>query len=632
MKLLSRALAGIYIYSLMIAQWIFNNTIIHICSSVPLPPENADQDAMNSFLDELFQPLMDEATDLDSLASSIKGGGGKKNEEGSSTPPGPPPTGQSAATGGPPPPPPPPPPPVTAQASSSQNKAPALPLSELIKSLSLRPTPPLPSGGPSASNKPAKWFTPVPLPTLVPNAPLDPVNYTSSTSSSSLKQSLNTRMLQSTSTDIASDPPSHPPRPPPLPSSIPSQSTGIAFAPPAPPPPPLPSSVPAQSTDVLAAPPPNPPRPPPLPSSIPAQSTDVLAPPPPNPPRPPPLPSSIPAQSTDVLAPPPPNPPRPPPLPSSIPAQSTDVLAPPPPNPPRPPPLPSNIPAQSTDVASTPPAPPPPPLSSSIPAQSVVLKPDKASPPSTAPKPKRSSHKLSVPDVAGVNTIQSGSSHQQLSSTVSSQQVVTSHSKTVLTKQVTVVQSQTSVVHKTTSKEALLMSVAPSDASSLDSAVLPPPIAFQGGETRTESVPGGVISQSGQSGASTQNVAVKQVSSHQITQTRKISRQMSKDTAAVEKVEPVPSREKVRKLSMQIEKQLLAASNIQRRASKKIARTKSIYRAGTKVTAHAAVRTADPEKNLPPRPAQKISLYSPIKASTITYNNPSWSFRLYKEV
>ena len=578
---------------------------------------------------------MDEATDLDSLASSIKGGGGKKNEDGSSAPPPPPPppTGQSAATGGPapPPPPPPPPPPVTTQASSSQNKAPALPLSELIKSLSLRPTPPLPLAGPSAANKPAKWSTPVPLPDLMSNARPDPVNCTSSTSSSSLKQSLNIRMLQSTVTDVAPNPPSHAPHPPPLLSSIPAQSTDVASTPPPPPPPPpLPSSIPVQSIDILSAPPTDPPRPPPLPSSIPAQTTNVASIPPP-PPLPSSMLSSIPAQSTDILSAPPSHPPRPPPLPSSIPAQSTDILSAPPSHPPRPPPLSSGTPDQSTDIASTPP--PPPPLPSSIPDQSVVLKPNKASPPPTAPKLKRSSHKLSVPDVAGVNTIQSGSSHQQLSSTVSSQQVVTAHSKTVLTKQVTVVQSQTSVMHKATSKEALPMSVTISDASSLDPAVLPPPIAFQGEETcSTESVPSGVISQSNQPTASTQNVAVKQVSSHQITKTRKISRQMSKDTGTVEKVEPVPSREKIRKLSTQIEKQLLAASNIQRRASKKIARTKSIYRPGAKVTAHAAVRTADPEKNLPPRPAQKISLYSPIKASTITYNNPLWSFRLYKEV
>ena len=189
-------------------------------------------------------------------------------------------------------------------------------------------------------------------------------------------------------------------------------------------------------------------------------------------------------------------------------------------------------------------------------------------------------------------------------------------------------------MHKATSKEALMMSVAASDATSiLDSVVLPPPVAFQEGETSTTaSVTSGTISQPSQSTASTQNVIAKKVSSQQVTQTRKISRQMSKDIGMVEKVEPVPSREKVRKLSVQIEKQLQVASNIQRRASKKVARSKSIYRPGTKVTAHAAVRTADPEKNLPPRPAQKISLYSPIKTSTITYNNPSWSFRLYKEV
>lgn len=188
-------------------------------------------------------------------------------------------------------------------------------------------------------------------------------------------------------------------------------------------------------------------------------------------------------------------------------------------------------------------------------------------------------------------------------------------------------------MHKVTSKEALMMSVAASDASILDSVVLPPPVAFQEGETSTTaSVTSGTISQPSQPTASTQNVITKKVSSQQVTQTRKISRQMSKDIGMVEKVEPVPSREKVRKLSIQIEKQLQVASNIQRRASKKVARSKSIYRPGTKVTAHAAVRTADPEKNLPPRPAQKISLYSPIKTSTITYNNPSWSFRLYKEV
>ena len=152
---------------------------------------------------------------------------------------------------------------------------------------------------------------------------------------------------------------------------------------------------------------------------------------------------------------------------------------------------------------------------------------------------------------------------------------------------------------------------------------LPPPV--------DESVTSDIKLQPQQS-TSAQNVVVKQISLHKIVQQRKISRQLSKDTEPVEIVETVPSREKIHKLSAQIEKQFLTTSNIQRRASRKVARTKSIYRPGTKVTAHAAVRTADPEKNIPPRPAQKISLYSPFKTSTITYNNPSWNFKLCKEV
>ena len=162
--------------------------------------------------------------------------------------------------------------------------------------------------------------------------------------------------------------------------------------------------------------------------------------------------------------------------------------------------------------------------------------------------------------------------------------------------------------------------------------IAPSPVAFKGGEPPTnESVTSDIKLQPQQS-TSAQNVVVKQMSLHKIVQQRKISRQLSKDTEPVEIVETVPSREKVRKLSAQIEKQFLTTSNIQRRASRKVARTKSIYRPGTKVTAHAAVRTADPEKNIPPRPAQKISLYSPFKTSTITYNNPSWNFKLCKEV
>ena len=172
-----------------------------------------------------------------------------------------------------------------------------------------------------------------------------------------------------------------------------------------------------------------------------------------------------------------------------------------------------------------------------------------------------------------------------------------------------------------------------SSTSNLDSVIVPPPTAFKGEQpSSNESVGSDVKLRPQHTVASAENVVVKQVSAQKIALQRKISRQFSKDTEQVEIVETVPSREIVRKISAQMEKHLQTTSNIQRRASRKVARTKSIYRPGTKVTAHAAVRTADPEKNIPPRPAQKITLYSPFKTSTITYNNPSWSFKLCKEV
>ena len=262
------------------------------------------------------------------------------------------------------------------------------------------------------------------------------------------------------------------------------------------------------------------------------------------------------------------------------------------------------------------------------------------------------------------------SSHQE----ISSQQVVkmsqqVSHTKTVVTKQVTVVHSQeskTSVLHKTTSKGALPISATASSTSNevdIDSIVVPPPVGFKGDKTSTvESVTSGIKLQLQQSTTSAQNIKASgektstgielvtsgmklqpqqstsaqniEVSAHKVVQQRKISRQLSKNNELLDNVETVPSREKVRKLSAHIEKKLskLSTSNIQRRASRKVARTKSIYRPGTKVTVHAAVRTADPEKNIPSRPAQNISLYSPITTSTVTYNNVSWSFRLCKEV
>ena len=279
---------------------------------------------------------------------------------------------------------------------------------------------------------------------------------------------------------------------------------------------------------------------------------------------------------------------------------------------------------------------------------------------------------MSVSYVAEANAVKDSSSHQEISS---SQQIVTmsqqvSHKKTVVTKQVTVVhslESKTSVLHETASKGALPISATASSTSNkvdIDSIVVPPPVGFKGEETSTvesvtsgiqlqlqqsattisaqnikvpkeetstmESVSSGIKLQPQQSTTSAQNVE----GSHKVVQQRKISRQLSKNTELVDTVETVPSREKVRKLSAQIEKQQskLSTSNIQRRASRKVARTKSIYRPGTKVTAHAAVRTADPEKNIPSRPAQNISLYSPITTSTVTYNNVSWSFRLRKEV
>ena len=164
----------------------------------------------------------------------------------------------------------------------------------------------------------------------------------------------------------------------------------------------------------------------------------------------------------------------------------------------------------------------------------------------------------------------------------------------------------------------------------IDSVIVPPPVAFKGEQASSnESVISDTKLRPQQSTASAQNTVMKQISSQKITQQRKISRQRSEQVGIVE---TVPSREIVRKISAQMEKHLQSTTNIQRRASRKVARTKSIYRPGTKVTAHAAVRTADPEKNIPSRPAQKITLYSPFKTSTITYNNPSWSFKLCKEV
>lgn len=478
-------------------------------SSVPLPSENADQDAMNSFLDQLFQPLIDEL-DAGLLASSIKGGGGKKKERGSVRSSS---TGQSAAaTGGPPPPPPPPPAPVisnTQASSSSQSTSGTGSLSELLKSASLKSAP--------------STLPPPPL-----NAPIPPPSRTST--------------------------------PPVLPLSPPPSVSGK-------PPVPLPGLMPSKLT--------------PIQSESSASSLSLK-----------------PSTTTPIV-------------------QSASAGVP------------------------LPPPPPPVPLLSNVPSQPVVVKSEKAPPPPTAPKPKRSSRKLSVSNVDGASSVQSDSSNQQLSSTSSSQQVITtsqqiSHTKTVVSKQVTVVQSQeriTNVLHKTTSKEALPMAVLASSTDNLvskDSEIVPPPVAFKGDEpSSSESFTSGIMSQPQQSVVSSENVTVKQVSSHQ---KRKVSRQIGKEVKSVGIVEPVPSREKVRKLSMQIEKQLQTASNIQRRASRKVARTKSIYRPGTKVTANAAVRTADPEKNAPPCPAQKISLYTPIKTSTITYNNPSWSFRLCKEV
>lgn len=128
---------------------------------------------------------------------------------------------------------------------------------------------------------------------------------------------------------------------------------------------------------------------------------------------------------------------------------------------------------------------------------------------------------------------------------------------------------------------------------------------------------------------------VTQVSSQErVVQKRKISRQLTPDADSVDIVEPVPSRVMVRKLSKQLEQQIqfLSPNSVQRRASMKVARTKSLYRPGTKVTAHAAVRTADPDKNAPPRPAQKISMYAPVKTSTTSYKDPAWNFVLRKEV
>lgn len=441
------------------------------------------------------------------------------------------------------------------------------------------------------------------------------------------------------------------------------------------PPPPAPPLSTTQSAVATGGPPPPPPPPPPpvisttqssLQSASPTLSLAELiksahlksspslstSPPPSKPSIPPSMPPALPP-----LNPPPLNAPVPPPPPlasSIIPPLATLPSSPPllssqPPVPSlKPSTNTSAIPSTPTGVPLPPPPPPPPPpvpQLSSVPSQSTVSKSNKPLPPPIAPKPKRGSQKLSVSHVAEPNTVQSGSSKELISTATSSssEQVVTasqqvSQSKTVITKEVTVVETherKSSVLQKATSKGALSAPVLAPSASSLpdiDFLIVPPPVGFKVEESSsTDSIISSVKLQSQKSMGSAQNVATKQVSSQQIVQTRKISRQQSKETMAVE-IKPVPSREKVRKLSIQIENQLQVASNIQRRASKKIARAKSIYRPGAKVTAHAAVRTADPEKNIPPRPAQNITLYSPIKSSTISYNNASWSFKLYKEV
>ena len=567
----------VYSISFQFCYYYFDIVLVFLIhSSVPFPPENADQNAVNEFLDQLFQPLLDTDLDPDVLASLIKGGGGKKSVTGSGPPP--PPTGQSVAvSGGPalPPPPPPPPPPIISTTQESVPSAPAAPtLTDLIMSARLKPM---------SSTSP-----PPPSPSPTPQT---------------LLQSLQLKL----------PPPIDAPLPPP-PSSAP--------------PPPPPSLAPL----------------PPPPSSAPT--------PPPTPPFSSPLskpPIPLPDKSTSTSS------TSQPPLEASTNSsavQSTSVPPPPPP----PPILP--------DATSIPPEVPPAPLSS-ISSQSTVRKLSKPSPPPTAPKPKRNSQKTSISHVAEANTVKDSSSHQE----ISLQQVVkmsqqVSHTKTVVTKQVTVVHSQeskTNVLHKTTSKGALPISATASSTSNEvdnDSIVVPPPVD----ETSTvESVTSSIKLQLQQSTTSAQNIKVSgeetstiesvtsgmklqpqqstsaqniEVSAHKVVQQRKISRQLSKNNELLDNVETVPSREKVRKLSAHIEKKLskLSTSNIQRRASRKVARTKSIYRPGTKVTAHAAVRTADPEKNIPSRPAQNISLYSPITTSTVTYNNVSWSFRLCKEV
>jgi len=247
--------------------------------------------------------------------------------------------------------------------------------------------------------------------------------------------------------------------------------------------------------------------------------------------------------------------------------------------------------------------------------------------------------KLSSSHVAAA---QQSDTSQQASGSVTSQVVTAtqqiSHSQTVLTKQVTVVQSQhsgTSIALKHNLPISPLVSSSNVNSNSpvdIENLIVPPPPDFMG-EGSAGVTPASSQARIQQTIESKKEVT--QVSSQErVVQKRKISRQLTPDADSVDIIEPVPSRVMVRKLSKQLEQQIqfLSPNSVQRRASMKVARTKSLYRPGTKVTAHAAVRTADPDKNVPPRPAQKISIYAPVKTSTTSYKGPAWNFVLRKEV
>jgi len=416
-------------------------------------------------------------------------------------------------------------------------------------------------------------------------------------------------------------------------SSPPGQSSGVSSVPPpAPPPPPLPEALPTTL-------PPLPNTAPPPPPTLPTSKLPI----PPIAPKPKNSLTSSPLLPLNVPPAPPP-PPPPPLLPGSkFTASSTASKPPAPPTTPKlctspAPPPPPAVSALLPQSSSSPPPPPPLPAEKP-PALPTAAKPNKAPTPSTVPV-LDVKQKLSSSHVAELVPAQQSATSQQASVT---SQVVTatqqiSHSQTVVTKQVTVVQSQQSGT-SITSKHNLPISPLVSSSSvnsnshaDIESLIVPPPPDFIGEES---SIVTPTSSQTKIQQTMECKKEVTQVSSQErVVQKRKISRQLIPDSDSVDIVEPVPSRVMVRKLSKQLEQQiqLLSPNSVQRRASMKVARTKSLYRPGTRVTAHAAVRTADPDKNIPPRPAQKISVYAPVKTSTTSYKDPAWNFVLRKEV